>query len=689
MLAIAHLPRRKLSGAIKAHQIAIAVIIIALFGLGLLRMLRHSPSSEAVKLEKEAVEAVPVEVVEAVKMNIQREIEVTGSIKSQDDVNVGSEVVGKVTFVGADEGDFVHAGDLLIQLDTSTLQAQLRQAKAALAAAEAQYRQLSIAKELEGKKVGTDLKSAEAQLEVAKARVRELKTALDLTTKETEISVEQAQANLETAKTALRQAEEQAKIADEQAETELKRAEAALKSARQRLSMAEESVGTTDEVVEAQVEQARAQLASAKAMLDKARSGARAQEREQVRQSVNQAKSNLDLAQAEFERAKFLYSKGAISRSQFDQAKQLYEVAKANYESAKQALSLIEEGTRPEDIRAAEEAVKQAEAGVRAAEAARTRKSTVRRELEIAKAQLAEAEALYELAKVSLARKQINALQVEAARIQVKNAELMLQLAKENERRKQMLREQLEAAIAAEKQAEALVELARAGELRIGVSKQQVEAAKAAIEQARAQIQNIQTQLSKTEIRAPVSAYVAERKVDVGETVSPGMPLMRLVSIERLYFEGELPETEYRFVSDGCKAVVSVDSLQGKEIEGRVERVIPVAREATRKFLARIKLIGLHEFIMPGSFARGRMVVGEVKGAIMIPTTCVVRDRERAYVFVVDGGRARRRDVKVGIEVGEKVQVVSGLSAGEMVVVSGQERLYDGAPVRITRKRKF
>jgi RND family efflux transporter MFP subunit len=164
---------------------------------------------------------------------------------------------------------------------------------------------------------------------------------------------------------------------------------------------------------------------------------------------------------------------------------------------------------------------------------------------------------------------------------------------------------------------------------------------------------------------------------------------MRLVSIERLYFEGELPETEYRFVSDGCKAVVSVDSLQGKEIEGRVERVIPVAREATRKFLARIKLIGLHEFIMPGSFARGRMVVGEVKGAIMIPTTCVVRDRERAYVFVVDGGRARRRDVKVGIEVGEKVQVVSGLSAGEMVVVSGQERLYDGAPVRITRKRKL
>ncbi|MCS7253291.1 MAG: efflux RND transporter periplasmic adaptor subunit [Armatimonadota bacterium] len=671
-------------------QLLIAFAIIALSLIGMWRMGRHRTLSEG-QLEaagEKGTEAVPVEVVPVSSQDIRREIEVTGSIKSEDDVNVGSEISGKVAFVGAEEGDFVRAGDVLIRLDDSTLQAQLRQAKAAYESAMAQYEQLRLAKELEGTKVGTDLKTAQAQLSTAQARARELKVALELTEKETGISVEQAKANLEAAKAFLSQAEEQAKIADEQAETELKRAEAALRAARERLAMAEEGVGATDEQVEAQVQQAQAQLASAKALFDKARKGARTQEREQARQAVAQARANFELAQAEFERAKFLYERGAISRSQLDQAKQLYEVAKANYESAKQMLSLVEEGTRPEDIRAAEEAVKQAEAGVKLAEAARVKKSTVRRELEIAKAQLAEAEALYNLAKVSMARKRISALQVESARVQVKNAELALQLAKEGERRRQMLKEQLEAALAAVKQAEALVELASAGNLRVGISRQQVEAARAAVDSARAQVQSLETQLVKTKIRAPISGYVAERRVDVGETVIPGMPLLRLVSMERIYFEGELPEIEYESVSNGrMRVTVRVDSVPGMEFEGYTERIIPVAIEATRKFVVRVKLMRLHQFIIPGSFARGRMMVEEIRGAIVIPSACILRDREKSYVFVVEQGVAKRREVKLGIEVGEKIQVVDGLNVGELIVISGQDKLHDGARVRIIRKR--
>ncbi|HID07245.1 MAG TPA: efflux RND transporter periplasmic adaptor subunit [Armatimonadetes bacterium] len=286
-----------------------------------------------------------------------------------------------------------------------------------------------------------------------------------------------------------------------------------------------------------------------------------------------------------------------------------------------------------------------------------------------------------------MARKQIGKLQLDAARIQVRHAELALELAKEYEKRKEMLQQDLESARAQLKQAKALVELARAGGLRLKVSEQQVEAARAAMERARAALENATTQLMKTVIRAPVTGYIAQRRVDIGETVAPGVPLMRVVSMEKVYFEAELPERDYKHVREGQPVEVTVDNLPNVVLKGRTSRIVPIAEEATRQFRIRILLPPLRGLVKPGSFARGDLLVREVPNALVIPVTCIVHRRGRPHVFVVDGSQARLRAVELGIQVSEMFEVRKGLREGELVVISGQSRLSDGIPVRIIEKR--
>jgi RND family efflux transporter MFP subunit len=148
-----------------------------------------------------------------------------------------------------------------------------------------------------------------------------------------------------------------------------RQASAALETARARLSQAITAREVTVVSSNAAIEQAKAALAAAEANYEKIKKGARTQERMVAENAVATAKANMDNAQANLRRMKQLFAEGAIAQAQLDVAQTQYDVALAQYNSAKENLSLVIEGARGEDIRAAQAAVDQAREALRTAKA--------------------------------------------------------------------------------------------------------------------------------------------------------------------------------------------------------------------------------------------------------------------------------------------------------------------------------
>jgi RND family efflux transporter MFP subunit len=186
--------------------------------------------------------------------------------------------------------------------------------------------------------------------------------------------------------------------------TKEQQARAALAQARNQLQNAQTTLQWTEKTTATAVATAQAALQSAQESLSVIKQGARAQERQQAEEAVRSAKANYDKAKADVQRYRDLYRQQVISQSQLDQYEAAYESAQAGYNSAQQALSLIKEGARPEDIRRAELAVQQAREGLTRAQADRAQVAMRREDVNTAKTGIQVAEANIRAAQAGVAQ---------------------------------------------------------------------------------------------------------------------------------------------------------------------------------------------------------------------------------------------------------------------------------------------
>ncbi len=562
---------------------------------------------------------LPVQVVRPERRTLKDVVRLSGTIKAKSEVAVGAEIIGKVVFVGAEEGDLVRAGQVLVRLDDSLYRAQVDQARALYQQALVRYEQISAGIRIPTTQAETDLEQALSQRDQLLARLRQLKEQRDLTYRETELSLEQAESAVETASN--------------------------------RVSELEKQIEITDEQLKSQLQQAQADRTSAELTLKKLLTGARPQEKEQARQALLQAQANVTAAKLRYERALKLFKEGAIAQADLDEAKRMLDTAQAAEDAAQSAYDLVLEGPRKEDIEIGQARLRQAEAGLRTAQALQKQRDILRSQLASARALLRQAEAQRELAKASRARRK-------------------------------MIEEEIEALQAQRKQVEATIKLARAGTVRKFTSQKDVQFAQVQLEQARAALNSALASLAKTVITAPVTGYVASKLTEVGATVAPGTPLLRLVSAGPTELEGILAEAEFTKVRDGQWASVLVDSLPGQVLRGVVRKTVPVAQGPTRQFTIRISLAS-NVRILPGSFARAEIVVGQTPDALVIPAESVSDWQGQTIAYVVENGKVYRRRLKVGERKEGLVQVLSGLTESDQVVRGGLERLSDGMPVQV------
>jgi RND family efflux transporter MFP subunit len=188
--------------------------------------------------------------------------------------------------------------------------------------------------------------------------------------------------------------------------------------------------------------------------------------------------------------------------------------------------------------------------------------------------------------------------------------------------------------------------------------------AAARVTAARSAVSTAEQQVEYTIVRAPYAGIVTERQVAVGEAVTVGQPLMSGLSLEALRVNVALPqETAARVREHQAAAVITANG----RIEPESITIFPFADPATNTFMTRVVLPPGQFSLYPGMFVKVAFVVGESR-RLLIPTAALVRRSEVTGVYVVDGG-VRLRQLRIGNEFGDRVEVLAGLSEGERVAI--------------------
>ncbi|MFZ5830861.1 MAG: efflux RND transporter periplasmic adaptor subunit, partial [Planctomycetota bacterium] len=218
-----------------------------------------------------------------------------------------------------------------------------------------------------------------------------------------------------------------------------------------------------------------------------------------------------------------------------------------------------------------------------------------------------------------------------------------------------------------------------------------------------AKVQVLRSQLDEAFIRSPFDGMVTEKAAEVGEIVAPisiggSMARGSIVTIAdwaSLQAEVDVAESHLARVQPGQRAAITVDAIPKKIFPGKVRRILPRAdrSKATVKvrvdFLARdekavLPEMGIRVRFLPGQAQPGDAVITE-PDKIVAPKAAVHSGPEGSFVWVVSEKEARKRPVEIGDEVVEGIEITSGITAGEKVVVRGAERLTgETAPVRVT-----
>lgn len=178
---------------------------------------------------------------------------------------------------------------------------------------------------------------------------------------------------------------------------------------------------------------------------------------------------------------------------------------------------------------------------------------------------------------------------------------------------------------------------------------------------------------SQSGVFAPASGFVLELMAREGAQLAPGMALMKIADLSQVWLNIEIPESQAGWIAEGKSAEARLRSLPGKVFEGTVDYLYPQLDMGTRTLRARLVFNNADGALRPGMFADVTLFGGGQKEVLLVPTEAVIRTGERTVVMVTEAeGRYRPAHVEAGPERNGETMILSGLEAGQSVVVSGQ-----------------
>ena len=204
-------------------------------------------------------------------------------------------------------------------------------------------------------------------------------------------------------------------------------------------------------------------------------------------------------------------------------------------------------------------------------------------------------------------------------------------------------------------------------------------AANVSINQSQAEY--AKAQLDKLTIKAPFKGMIGLHDLGVGDYVNAGQDLVRLVELNTLKFDFALPETYLSQVKLGQNIIISTPAFPGKTYQGVVSAIAPALNEETRSLMVRAVIQNASLELRPGLFANVILEVSKNDNAILVPEQALIPQGQQYHVMKVVEGKVVQVPVTIGQRRKAEVELVSGVSAGDVVIIAGQMKLRSGAPV--------
>jgi membrane fusion protein (multidrug efflux system) len=209
------------------------------------------------------------------------------------------------------------------------------------------------------------------------------------------------------------------------------------------------------------------------------------------------------------------------------------------------------------------------------------------------------------------------------------------------------------------------------------VSESQLEQLVAQMKANVARVAAANARLEDTVVRAPFNGRVGLRRVSVGSLVNPGTVITTLDDTSVIKVDFQVPENFLGGLRDGLNVIALASAFPGREFIGKVGSVDSRVDSVTRSVTVRALVPNEDNVLKPGMFLNVRIARDE-RNAVIIPEAALVPEQSRQFVFVAAEGRAERREVQIGQREPGRVEIVSGLVAGERVVVEGTQKIRDG-----------
>lgn len=193
-------------------------------------------------------------------------------------------------------------------------------------------------------------------------------------------------------------------------------------------------------------------------------------------------------------------------------------------------------------------------------------------------------------------------------------------------------------------------------------------------------------QLDKLKIRSPLAGRIVKlAEIVDGDHVAPSTEIATIMSYRTILAEVNIANPDYPLVEVGQEARVTNFAFKDETFLGHVAMISPVADEQTRAFKAEIRIDNADEKLRPGMYIQAHIVVARHEKAIVVPPELIVTRNNRPVVFVVEDEKAVEREVEIGIETRDGVELISGISQDDALIVEGFETLRNGTPVRVSK----
>ena len=210
--------------------------------------------------------------------------------------------------------------------------------------------------------------------------------------------------------------------------------------------------------------------------------------------------------------------------------------------------------------------------------------------------------------------------------------------------------------------------------------------AKASLKQAEANLALARLDMEETQVHAPMDGRISAKHAYPGAMLSPSTPLFTLTAMDPLKLFFDLPTTAFAKIKPGTTDVaVKVDAYPDEILKLKIHSVHPSANDATRTVRIELHVANTDGKYLPGMYAKGEVALNKRDNVLVVPRECIITTLSKNLVYKIKDGRAVSTEVKLGTRFDDVVEILDGMTDGDVIVFMGHQRLTDGVSVSIEK----